>query len=239
MEIIEKTKDQLIFRAETDISLVNAVRRYFNKVPVIAIEEVEISKNDSPLYDETIAHRMGLIPIKTKKSVKEKDVFNVELNVKKEGFVESGEIKGDSEVVFDKVPITYLAKGQELKLKAETKVGVGEEHAKFTPGLMFHREIFNIKLDKDCPKEIVDMCPKRVFEDKNGSVSVKDSSKCDSCDACVEYCKRQGKGQVNITPTKELLITIESFGQMDVKDIFSKASDVLKKDLENFSKKLK
>jgi len=41
----------------------------------------------------------------------------------------------------DKTPITFLNKGQELEIKATTKMGRGVEHSKFSPGLMFYRNI--------------------------------------------------------------------------------------------------
>jgi len=66
MKIIEKNKEKLRFVAEINEELTNALRRYANQIPVLAIDEVEISMNDSPLYDETVAHRLGLIPLKSK-----------------------------------------------------------------------------------------------------------------------------------------------------------------------------
>ena len=66
---------QLLDKQENSISflfkginpvIANTLRRLIiNDVPVMAIEEAEISRNSSALYDETIAHRLGLIPIKT------------------------------------------------------------------------------------------------------------------------------------------------------------------------------
>src|SRR3989304_2406390 len=72
MKLIEKNKDQIVFAAEIDESLANAIRRYVNHVPVLAVDELEISRNDSPLYDETVAHRVGLIPIKMGKAFEKK-----------------------------------------------------------------------------------------------------------------------------------------------------------------------
>ena len=68
MKKIEKSENQIVFSAEMEETLANSIRRYINHIPTLAIDEVEISKNDSALYDETIAHRIGLIPIKSGKS---------------------------------------------------------------------------------------------------------------------------------------------------------------------------
>jgi len=84
METIVKKNDKLIFSAEISNSLANALRRYVQRIPISAIDEMEISKNDSALYDETIAHRVGLIPLKGKK---QKGI--VKLKAKKEGYVYS------------------------------------------------------------------------------------------------------------------------------------------------------
>ncbi len=239
MKIMKKTDNQIVFVTEIDESLANLVRRYLNQVPILAIDEVEISKNDSPLYDETIAHRIGLIPLKMEKSITEKTTVKLKLNSKKEGAVYSGEMTGKNKPVYDKIPLTILKKGQELDVVATAKVGKGYQHAKFSPGLMFYRNIVNVKIDKNCPAEVVGTCPKKILKNGAGKITVTDNQKCDMCEACVDFCKKQGKGTIELVPTKELLITLESFGQMSVEELFKKVSGVLKKDLGEVSKKLK
>jgi len=68
MEIITKSPEKIVFIAKINESLANSIRRSVGLTSIMAIEELEILKNDSALYDETIAHRMGLIPIKMDKS---------------------------------------------------------------------------------------------------------------------------------------------------------------------------
>ncbi len=239
MKLINKKDNQITFTAEVEESLANAIRRYMNQIPVLAVDEVEISKNDSPLYDETVAHRIGLIPIKTDKSVNEKTTFKLKLDVKKEGTVYSDELKGNVKIVYEGIPITTLNKGQELNIVAIVKAGKGTDHAKFSPGLMFYRNIVDVKLEKDCPKEVVDICPKKVFDFKDSKVVVRNSSECDMCEACIEVCRRHKKDSINLVPTKELVITLESFGQLSVEEIFKKSVEILKKDLAEVSKKIK
>ena len=49
-------------------SYANAIRRTGQEIPVLAIDTVEFSKNDSVLYDEILAHRIGLIPLEADKT---------------------------------------------------------------------------------------------------------------------------------------------------------------------------
>jgi len=230
--------NKITFKTEIEESLANAIRRYMNHIPIIAFDEIEISKNDSPLYDETIAHRIGLIPLEMDKSMDEKTEGHSKIDVKKEGFVYSEELKGKISPVYNNIPITLLDKGQELSLVASIKAGKGIEHSKFSPGLMFYRNIVDIKMDKDCPKEIIEACPKKVFKENNGKIAIDDSSRCDMCEACVEICKKKNKGNIELIPTKNLLITLESYWQLEVKDILKKAINILREDLVDLGKKI-
>ncbi len=68
MEIqILNNKDNKLSFVINDINpaLANTLRRLIIiEVPVLAVDEVEFEKNNSGLYDEIIAHRLGLVPLK-------------------------------------------------------------------------------------------------------------------------------------------------------------------------------
>ncbi len=237
MEILSEKKDKLVFKAAIDESLANAIRRYVGEIPVLAADEVEISKNDSPLYDEIIAHRIGLIPIKTEKEVDEKTTGKLKLSVKKEGMVYSGELKGNVKVVYDKIPITMLTKEQEIELIAHVKAGKGDEHARFSPGLVFYRGAAEITMDRKFKEEIQKICPKNEIKERGDKIIITDDKEKEICDICEGICER-AKKPAETNYTDELIISIESFGQMDVKDIFKKSITALKKDLAEVGKKV-
>lgn len=237
MKLTEKKENKISFTADIDESLANAIRRYTMQIPVLAIDEVEIYKNDSPLYDETIAHRMGLIPLKTEKSMNEKTEKNLKLVASKEGFVYSGELKGDAEVVFDKIPITSLNKGQELEILATARVGKGNTHSKFNPGIMFYRNAAELILDKSLAEKIKKVCPSVDIKEKGDKIIITDDRAKEVADVCEGIAERTKK-KVEIKPTGELVITIESFGQISADEIFKKSIDVLKKDLNEIAKKV-
>jgi DNA-directed RNA polymerase subunit D len=238
MEIINKKDNSIVFKAKIEESLANAIRRYIGKVLVLAVDDVEISKNGSALYDETVAHRIGLIPLKSDKIVNEKSTGNLKLSVKTEGIVNSGELKGDVDVVYDTIPITILTKGQELEVSADVKSGKGDDHARFSPGLMFYRNVSEITMDKDFAGEVKRICPNNEVKEKGDKIIVLDNKEKGVCDVCEGICER-AKKEAGTSYTDELILNVESFGQMDSKEIFTKSIDALKKDLADLSKKLK
>ena len=146
-----KTKGSLsIVEFKDHNSVVNAIRRtILDDVPTFAIEDVEIVKNDSPLYDETLAHRLGLVPIVTDlKSYNSREtckcggvgcaLCEVKMGLKQEevGFVESSSIKSEDPKVVPAItdlPITKLFGDQKLEVNLKAVLGTGRAHAKWAP----------------------------------------------------------------------------------------------------------
>lgn len=236
MKLIEKSDNSIVFNATVDETLANAIRRHINQIPILAIDTLEISKNDSPLYDETVAHRVGLIPLKNDKTISGKE--NIKLQVNKQGIVYSEELKGKLPPVYGRIPITTLDKGQELEFTATIRAGKGAEHAKFSPGIMFYRNEIELILDKEFYEEIRKINSEIEIIEKGQKIIVKDNKKREIADVCEGIVNKRGK-IAEINTGKNLIITIESFGQIDAKDIFMNSIDCLKKDLKELIKQMK
>src|SRR3989338_2422601 len=108
MDIIQNTPDKLILYMESNEQLANAIRRSVSEIPTLAIDEVEIFKNDSALYDEVLAHRLGLVPLKTEKSMNAKTQIDLKLSKKGPGLVYAEDLQGQAEVIYGKIPLTLL-----------------------------------------------------------------------------------------------------------------------------------
>ena len=118
----------------------NALRRIcLNGVPVFAIDTVDIIENTSVIADEDLAHRLGMIPLKTELSrFNEPDsrvMFTLDSgDIKSAKTITSADLLTKDEVVkpiSDKITIAYLAPGQRIRFEAYAKLGRGTEHAKW------------------------------------------------------------------------------------------------------------
>lgn len=252
MKIIKKDKEKTIFQEEINESLANAIRRSSLEIPIVAIDEVEFFKNDSALYDEILAHRLGLVVLKNQdlKQISEcsckgkgctKCSISLKLSVKGPKTVYAGDMKGKAEVIYKKTPLVLLLDGQELEFVAVARTGKGIEHAKHSPGIIYYKNLVEIKIDKNCDSclECVKACPQNILHIEDKKLKIKEAYKCDLCEACVEACKKHGKRAITIEPSKELVFFIESFGQIKAEDILIKAVKVLKENLNQIAKKIK
>ena len=154
LEVINQNENKISIRLKgIPLQYANALRRIcLNGVPIFAIDEVEILENTSIMPDEALAHRLGLIPLKTdsKDVVISDEEINEsnsrviltldsgEINDAENGdttrTVFSNELKGEDDGVkpiSENIPIVTLAPGQKIKFQAYARLGRGTEHAKW------------------------------------------------------------------------------------------------------------
>src|SRR3989442_87111 len=67
VEVVEKSDERIVVRFNnTPRQYVNSLRRLaISEVPTLAIDDVVILENSSVMHDEAVAHRLGLIPLRT------------------------------------------------------------------------------------------------------------------------------------------------------------------------------
>lgn len=160
-------------------AFVNGIRRAIQaSVKSFAVDTVNIYENTSVMFNEMLAHRMGMLPIQADtKTYKKKD--KVTLMIEKEGpcTVYSKDITSTDpkiEVVDKKIPIVKLAKGQRLKAEMEAIVDSGKSHTKWVTGILsynYDKDVFNISLESFGgmePKEILIQAAEEMKEKTEG-----------------------------------------------------------------------
>ena len=143
LEITNENEQKISVKIKgVPLQYANALRRIcLNGVPIYAVESVDMLENSSVLADEGIAHRIGLIPLKTDFSASkdgnenDKIMLTLDSGVSDETrTILSGELKSqDNSVVptSNDIPIVTLAPGQSIKFEAYARLGKGTEHARW------------------------------------------------------------------------------------------------------------
>jgi len=126
----------------------NALRRIaMGSVPTFAIDSVTFYENTSAMFDEYLAHRIGLVPILTpSKGYDENDEIMFSLEAEGPCTVYSSDLKSTDKsvkVANEKIPLIKLAEGQRIKLEGKAVMRTGSKHAKFQPGLATYKQLDN------------------------------------------------------------------------------------------------
>ena len=153
LDVISKDSEKISIKLKgVPLQYANALRRVcLNGVTVFAIDTVDIIENTSVLPDEGLAHRLGLIPLKTDLSrfnepskcdcQSESGCSNCKIllvldsgEAEETRSVLSSELSSEDETikpVSGKIPIIQLAPGQQIKIECYARLGRGTEHAKW------------------------------------------------------------------------------------------------------------
>jgi DNA-directed RNA polymerase subunit D len=251
-KISKKQEKETFLIKGINYSTANSIRRSSQEIPILAIDTVEFYKNDSALSDEILAHRLGLVPLKSDKGLLPREKCTckgkgcikckVVLKLKAQGpcTVYSKDLKTKgAEVIYKEMPLTILDKGQQLELSAEAVLGKGKEHAKFSPGLVYYNSYPLIEIKGELPKKCTEICPSKAIIEDKGKITI-DPLKCDICGACTEECNEKGKDIIKITPSEQdFIFTIESWGQLPPHELFVEAVKALSNNLNDISKEIK
>ena len=219
----------------SNFETINSIRRScMNFVPTMAIEDVEIVTNNSALYDEVLASRLGLIPLTTDlKSYTKKNecsclgigcakcVNEFVLTAKGPYLVYSKDlISTDPAIkpVSENFPIVKLFDGQEIKLTAKANLNTGSYHSKHQ-GAMVYYSFYPIVKDS-----ILKKFPKEIINDNK----------------IIDFTKFETFAEDNdinfTTNDKDVIFIIESWGQLKSKKLFNEGINELKNKLLKLKK---
>jgi len=265
VKVLEKndTNIRLLIR-DADVPFVNALRRIVtSEVPSMAVEEVVVIENSSVLQDEVIAHRLGLMPLKTDlktynlpEECECKSEFGcaqcrVTLTLDaeaKEGTrtVYSGELVSENPDVVpvsSKIPLMKLAKEQKLKLEAYARLGKGKNHAKWQPVSMcaykYYPKITVVAKRCDACGECVEVCPRKVLTRTENKIVVKDLLACILCQDCTNACPQKPTAIEVGWEENSFIFNLESTGALSPDKIMIEAVKILENQLKGLEGQIK
>jgi DNA-directed RNA polymerase subunit D len=227
----------------------NSLRRsMIGEVPTLAIEDIRIYDNTSVLFDEMLAHRIGMVPIKTDLSrFVRREACNCEgagcplcqviftLTVEGPKMVTSGDLVSEDPMtspVDTNIPLVKLWGDQKLVIEAVAILNNGFEHAKWQPTIACgFKEYPVIDVSDRCDGcgDCVEECPRHVLEVKGLTVRVIDGKleACSLCRLCEKACIATGIGEESAIHTDsdrtKFLFIVESDGSLPAQQIVEEA----------------
>jgi DNA-directed RNA polymerase subunit D len=242
----------------------NAFRRaMIGEVPTLAIDDVRIYDNTSAFFDEMLAHRLGLIPLKTDLSTlstQEKCtcggagcpgcIVTFTLSVEGPKTVLSSDLISQdphATAVYDNIPIVKLAKGQKLVIEARATLNTGRVHAKWQPTLVCgfkNHPVVSISEACDACGMCVEECPRNVLAVRGKKVEVVEGKlpDCSMCRLCERACLASGIGEepaITISAEADRYIfVVESDGSLTVKEIMDSALKYIRDQSDELERQL-
>ena len=247
----------------------NALRRtLLTDIPKMAIDTVDFHlgpidvdgrefESITPLFDEIIAHRLGMVPVPTRPDGFEfnfKDectcggvgcpncTFMYSLNKHGPCTVLSGDmmpVGSDSFKVCDpNIPIVELADRQSVLIYAQVVKGTARKHVKWQVdnGVGYkYMPVIEIGNVMD-PEEVAKKCPKKVFEVVDGKLKVVEENlyDCILCETCSET-----DSEVKFTSKDdEFIFTFETDGSLTAQQVLDEAVRILSDSAKDLGEKI-
>jgi DNA-directed RNA polymerase subunit D len=252
-----KNKKGVIHIEGTSPYFVNSLRRIMiADLPKLAVDDVVIYDNTSALFDEIIAHRLGLIPIPTDLDLltfrdectcKGKGCPNctVRYTLSKEGdgVVYSGDLQPAEKswaIKEDKIPIVELFNDQRLILEVEAVLGRGKTQAKWqavqAPGYKFMPIINFDKKKINDVKEFIKTLPDGLVALKGEKLEILDIEKVPVIESQIN---KQDIDFIDIKrDNTNIIFSFETDGALSAEDALINSSKILQEKYAEFGKLL-
>ncbi len=248
---------------------VNAIRRtLIADLPKLAIEDVEFHlgpirdeatgkdyDSSTSMFDEAIAHRLGLLPIPTDLGQFRKKsectchgegcphcqvIYSIDRKGPCTVYAKDLVPLGDPTlaVLEPEVPIVRLGSRQALLAYATAVVGTARDHAKFqvshAVGSSPRPQVQIAKhagCSEACLQRVAASCPVDILQYEEGKVKVTDETKCILCFACEQTCPH---GSAKVTPSDtDFLFRFETDGSLTAREALRFALKDLKRRFED------
>lgn len=167
--VATKGKERLWVKlAEATPAMANSIRRaILGQLPTFGIDEVHFYENTSPVYNEYLAHRIGLVPLTWEEGVADDARIMFSLQVDGPRMVLSGDLKSNDETIKvhnDQIPLVKLGEGQKLRLDAFAVKGIGRNHAKFQGAHASYTQWVDVKAKGKAAEEVKVILPRAKFD---------------------------------------------------------------------------
>lgn len=269
IEILEmaERKARFILRNSSP-AMANALRRtLLSDLPKMAIDKVEFHlgpimdgekeyESTTPLFDEIIAHRLGMVPVPT-----DLDLFvpqsecscggvgcpncTIMYSLNKNGpcTVYSSDLQPlgnpDLKVKDEFIPLVELTDGQAVMIYAIAVMGTAKTHVKWQVcNGVGYSYMPKISIDQahaadDDMLEVISVCPKHVYAVEGGELKVVNPLSCNLCMACMDKIGK-GKGLTVEGDDSNFVFKFETDGSLTAQQALDKAVQILSEEAKDF-----
>lgn len=251
IDIIELSERKARFvLSGVSASFANALRRsILAEVPVLAIDDVDIYENTSVLFDEQLALRLGMIPLKT--DLKSYTLPGecackgagcplcmVSLTLSAEGpkVVCSGDMVSTDPKVHPAdatIPIVELKEKHKVVVEVIARLGTGRNHSRWQAGVASgFKNMPVVKIGENCDNcgKCVEVCPRNILKLNGNNVKVVDIIECSMCKLCEKACD-MGSIKLGSDP-ESFVMTFETTGALTARELALEAVNSIKKRAE-------
>ena len=273
IEIIEMAERKAKFILKNSSpAMANALRRtLLSDIPKMAIDKVEFHlgpimyddkeyESVTPLFDEIIAHRLGMVPVPTDLNLfcpQSECVCGGEgcpnctimysLNKIGPCTVLSGDLEPlgnpDLRVKDEFIPIVELTDGQAVLIYATAVMGTAKKHVKWqVANGVGYKYLPQIAIEEgmESDEEVLEcaaLCPKKVFEVEDGKLVIKNPLDCSLCRACTDHLGERGGITVK-GDDKNFFFKFETDGSLTAQQALDKAVEILADEAKDFKAQL-